>query len=50
MGDIDGNDMDDMSGYERSGVRLALLGLGPHVSVFLPARSGVVRSVSGMVN
>jgi len=33
-GDEDGNDMEDTSGYEKSGVRLASLGLEDLVSVF----------------
>jgi len=50
MGDEDENDMEDMSGYDKSGVRLARLGLEDLVSVLLPAGSGHVPAVSGMVN
>jgi hypothetical protein len=50
MGDEDENNMEDMSGYEKSGVRLAWLGLEDIVSVLFPARSGLVPAVSGMVN
>jgi len=37
MGDEDGNDMEHMSGYEKSVVRLARWGLETLVSGFLPA-------------
>jgi len=50
LGDEDGNDMEDTSGYEKSGVRLAWLGLADLVSVLLPARLGVVPAILGMVN
>jgi len=50
MGDADENDMEDTSGNEKSGVRFARLGLGDLVSVLLPAGSGLVPAVSGMVN
>jgi len=50
MGDEDENDMEDRSGYEKSGVRLAWLGLEDLVSVLLPAKSRLVPAVSGMVN
>jgi len=50
MGYEDGNDMEDTSNYEKSGVRLARLGLEDLVSVLLPAGSGLVPAVSGMVN
>jgi hypothetical protein len=50
MGDEGGNDMEDTSGYEKSGVRLARLGLEDLVSVCLPAGLGVVPAVSGMLN
>ena len=49
-GDEDENDMEDTSGYEKSGVRLASLGCEYLVSVILHAGSGVVPAVSGMVN
>jgi hypothetical protein len=45
-----GTKMEDTSGYEKSGVRLARVGVADLVSVFLPAGSGVVPAVSGMVN
>jgi len=50
MGHEDENDMEDTSGYEKSGVWLAWLGLEDHLSVLLPARSRLVTAVSGMVN
>jgi len=49
MGDEDENDMEDTSGYEKSGVRLAWLGLEDLVPVLLPPGSGLVPAVSGMV-
>jgi hypothetical protein len=45
-----GTNMEETSGYEKSGVRLAGLGLADVVSGFLPAGSRVVHAVSGMVN
>jgi len=45
-----GTNMKDTSRYEKSGVRLAWLDLEDLISVFLPAGSGVVPAVSGMVN
>jgi hypothetical protein len=50
MGEEKGNNREDMSGYEMSGVRLAWFGIEDMVSVFLPPGSGVVPAVSGMVN
>jgi len=50
MGDEDENDMENTSGYEKSGVRLARLSLEDPVSVILPSGSGLVPAVSGMVN
>jgi len=50
MGDEDENDMEDTSGYEKSGVRLAWLGWEDLVSVFIRARSRLIPAVSGMVN
>jgi len=50
MGDEDENDMEDTSGYEKSAVRLAWLGLEDLLSVLLAAGSGLVHAVSGMVN
>jgi hypothetical protein len=50
MGDEDENDMEDMSSYETSGVRLASLGLEHLISVLLLAGLGLVPAVWGMVN
>jgi len=50
MGDEDENDMENTSGYEKSGVRLTCLGLEDPVSVILLAGSGLVPAVSGMVH
>jgi len=50
MGDEDENDMENTSSYEKSGVRLAWLGLEDPVLVLLPAGSGSIPAVSGMVN
>jgi hypothetical protein len=50
MGDADENEMEYMSGYEKSGVRLARFGLEELESVLLHAGLGLVPSVSGMVN
>jgi len=50
MGDEDENNMEDTSGYEKSGVRLAWLGVEDLVSVLLPAGSKLVPDISGMVN
>jgi len=50
MVDKDENDMQNMSGYEKSGVRLAWLGLEDLVSELLPAGWGVVPAVLVMVN
>jgi len=50
MGDEDENNMENMSRDEKSGVRLAGLGLEYLVSVLLLAGSGLVPAVSGMVN
>jgi len=50
IGDEDENDVENTSSYEKSGVRLARLGLEDLVSVLLPAGSGLVLAVSGMVN
>jgi len=49
MGDEDENYMEDTSGYEKSGVRPAWLGLEDLVSVLLPAGSGLVPAVPGIV-
>jgi len=50
MWDEDENDVEDTSGYEESGVRLAWLGWEDLVSVLLHAGSGLILAVSGMVN
>jgi len=50
IGDADENDMEDTSGYEKSGVRLAGLGLEDLVLVLFPAGSGLVPAVLRMVN
>jgi len=50
MGDEDENDMQDMSDYEISGVRIACLGSDDLVSVELHAGLGLVSAISGMVN
>jgi len=50
MGDEDENDMEDTSGYEKSGVRLAWLGSEDLVLVIVRAGLGLVPAVSGMVN
>jgi len=50
MWDEDENDVEDTSGYEKSGVRLAWLGWEDLVLVLWHARSGLVPAVSRMVN
>ena len=50
MGDEVENDMQATSGPEKSGVRLAWLGLEDLLLVLLPAGSGLVPAVLGMVN
>jgi hypothetical protein len=49
MGDKDEHDMEDMSGYEQSGVRHACLGLKDLVLVLAPARSGLMPAVAGLL-
>jgi hypothetical protein len=49
-GDEDEHDVEDTSGYEKSGVRLAGLGWEDPVSVLLHAGSGLLPTVSGVVN
>jgi hypothetical protein len=49
IGDEDGYDMEDTSGNEDSGVRVARVGLEDLVSVLLPTRSGITPAVSGMI-
>jgi len=50
LGDEDENNVEDMSGYEKSGVWLAWLSLEDHIWVFVYAGSGVVPAVSGTDN
>ena len=50
MWDVDVNDMEDTSGYEKSGEWLAWLGLEYLISVLLPAGLWLVPAVSEMVN
>jgi len=45
----DANNTVDASGFEKSGVQLAWLGLEDLVNVFLPSGLGVVPAVLGMV-
>jgi len=49
MRDADENDTEDTTGYEKSGVQLAWLGLEDLVSMLLPAGLGLIPAVSGMV-
>jgi len=49
-GDVDENDVEDTSGYEKSGVRLALLGWEDLVSVKLHTGLRLVPTITGMVN
>ena len=50
IGDEDVKDMEDMRGPEKSGERLAWLGLEDLVTVWLLAKSGLVLAVSGIGN
>jgi len=50
VGDEDVIHMVNTSWYENSGVRVAWLGVEALVSVFLPARYGVVPAIVGMLN
>jgi hypothetical protein len=50
MGDEDENDMEDTSGYGKSGVRLASFGLRDLILVFLTAGSEVIPAVSRIIN
>ena len=50
MGDEDERDVEDTSGYEKLGAQLAWVCLDDLVSVLLPAGSGLLPAVSGMVN
>jgi len=50
MGDEDENNVEDRSGYEKSRVRLAWLGLEDLISVYLHAGSLQVPAILGMVN
>jgi len=49
MGDKDDNDIEDTSRPETSGVQLACFGLEDLILVLLPAGSGLVPTVNGMV-
>jgi hypothetical protein len=49
-GDDDKNDVEDTSGYDKSGVQLARLGWEARESVKLHAGSGDVPAISGIVN
>ena len=50
MGDEKENDIEDTNGPAESWVRLACLGFEDLILVLLPAWSGIVPAVSGMVN
>jgi len=50
MGDEDENNIEDTSGYDKSGEWPAWFGLEDPISVILPAGLGLVPAVSGMVN
>jgi len=50
MGDKDADDMEDTSGYEKSGLRLAWLGSEELILLYLDDTLGLVPAVSGMVN
>jgi len=50
IGDEDENNMEDTSGYAKSGVRLARLGWEDLISVLVRTGWGLVPAVSGMVN
>jgi len=50
MGDVDKNDVDDTSGYEKSGVRLARLGWEDLISMLVHAGPEPIPGVSGMIN
>jgi len=50
MWDEDEKDVEDTSGYEESGGRLACLGWEDLVSVLLHAGSGLVPAISAIVN
>jgi hypothetical protein len=50
MQDEDGTHMSDTSRHENSGVWLVWLGLENLLSVWLPARSGVITAASGIAN
>ena len=50
MADEDDNKKEDVNSYEKSGVRHALLSLEDLVLVRLPAGSGLIPAISGMVN
>jgi len=48
--DDDEDDIEDTSGYDKSGVRLDWLGGEDHVLVLVPAGSGLTPAAAGMVN
>jgi len=50
MADEDDNEKEDVKSYEKSGVWHALLSLEDLVLVRLPAGSGLIPAISGMVN
>jgi len=50
MGDEDRNNVEDMSGYEKAGVRVASLGLVYLVLVEYHDGSGLIPTASGIVN
>jgi len=50
MGDHHGNDIKHTRGYEKSGIRAAVLVSDDLVSVFSAPWSGVLPAVSGTVN
>jgi hypothetical protein len=50
MEDVVENDMEDISGYGKSAVWLGWLGLEDIISVWLPARSGLIPALSGMAS
>jgi len=50
IGDKDENNMQDTRGFEKSGEPLVLLGVEDHVSLWIPAGSGLVPAESDIVN
>jgi len=49
-GDEDGNDAENKSGYRKYGVQYAWLSSEDLISVLVPAGSGIVPAILGMVN